>query len=236
MSTTPKNGRRLGKLTPHSLSELAYESIRESIVNGRFAMGEQLVETRLAEDLGISRAPIREALRRLAKEGLVTERPRQGTFVRELTASDFIDIYNLRIAIETAAIRLVTRAQPSLAPLERLIEDMRRAAQRKQVQRLVDLELSFHEELCDASGNDYLASVFSSASAQIRMALSLDDAEYIQLEDVASEHLPLLEAIRSGDEALAARTIEEHIVASVEPVLARLGGSSERLLAHVDVA
>jgi DNA-binding GntR family transcriptional regulator len=221
---------KLAPLAPQSLGELAYGSIRDSIVSNRFRAGERLVETRLADELGISRAPVREALRRLAEEGLVVERPRHGVFVREFTASDFVDIYNLRIAIETAAIRLLTRRGAGTRTLQDVVDRMRSAARRGRVQELVRLELGMHQEICRLSGNTHLASVFRSVSAQIQMALSLDDAEYASLEDIVAEHVPLIEAIESGDEDRAAAVLHRHILATVEPVLARLGGSRDDLL------
>lgn len=223
--------KRLTPLAPQSVGELAYRSIRESILTGRFAPGERLVETRLAEELGVSRAPVREALRRLGEEGLVDERPRHGVFVREMTATDFVDVYNLRIAVETAAIRLATRRRASTETLEEIVDAMRRAARRGRAAEVVALELSFHEEICTLSGNAHLAGVFGSVSARIRMALALDDAEYGRLEDVAAEHRPPIEAIESGDEHRAARALHAHILATVGPVLARLGGSPKDLLA-----
>ena len=222
---------RLTPLAPQSVGELAYRSIRESILSGRFTAGERLVETRLADELGVSRAPVREALRRLGEERLVDERPRHGVFVRRLTAADFVDIYNLRIAIETAAIRLVTRRRASTETLEEIVDAMRRAARRGRAADVVALELSFHEEVCALSGNAHLAAVFGGVSAQIRMALALDDAEYERLEDVAAEHVPLIEAIESGDEHGAATALHAHILATVGPVLGRLGGSPDELLA-----
>ena len=221
---------RLAPLAPQSLAELAYRSIRESILAHRFRAGERLVETRLAQELGISRAPVREALRRLGEEQLVVERPRQGTFVREFTADDFVDIYNLRIAIETAAIRLVTRRREGIEPLEAIVDDMQRAARRQRPEEVAGLEFRLHETLCELSGNAYLSSVFRSLSAQIRAALALDDAEYADLHDIVDEHVPVLDAIRGGDERQAALVLHRHILATVGPVLDRLGGSAQALL------
>jgi DNA-binding GntR family transcriptional regulator len=225
----------LERLTDRSLTDQAYSAIRDSILDGRFGLGERIVEYKVAEDLGISRAPVREALRRLVEEQLVTERPRYGTFVREITAQDFVDIYiyNARIAIETAAIRLAARTQPELTAIEKTIDEMASAARRKQASRVVNLELQVHQQLCDVAGNPFLSSAFHSLSGPIRLALGLDDEGYPDLQDVAAEHPPLLDAIRSGDERKAARTIHEHIVASIEPVLERLNGSREGVLDFV---
>lgn len=223
---------QLKPLSSDSLVAMAYESIRASILDGTFQPGEHIIESKVASQLEISRAPVREALRRLGQEGLTVERPRRGTFVREISATDFVDIYNVRIAIETAAVRLAVRNKASLAPIEKTIKAMERAAKKHDVALTVNLELDVHQQICDASGNDYLATVFRSLSGPIRMALSMDDAAYEELEDVATEHLPLLEAMASGDADRAVEAIQSHIVSTVGPVLERLGGDPDDLLAR----
>jgi DNA-binding GntR family transcriptional regulator len=230
MSTTKR--RPLAPLTPQSLAELAYESIRESVLSGRLAMGERIVESRVAAELGTSRAPVREALRRLSEERLVVEKPRHGSYVREISAADFIDIYNLRIALETAAIRLVTRRQPPLDEFENTIRQLDRAAASENLSKVLDLELAVHQVLCEASGNSYLAAAFRSVAGPVRMALGVDAVDNQGPAEIASEHPPLLDAIRTGDENHAAEVVRDHIVASVGPVLERLGGRAEDLLSY----
>lgn len=213
-----------------SLVQIGYDAIRSAIVAGKYAPGEHLVESRIAEQLATSRAPIREALRQLEREGIIEQRPRRGFFVREITAQDFVDIYNLRIAIECAAAQLVARRQASLSTVDDTVELLHKAARRGDVGATVDLELLVHQQICDASGNAYLASLFRSVSGPARMALALDDAAYDDLEDAATEHVPLLAALRSGDPVRAATATYEHIVSSVSGVLGRLGGNAEDLL------
>lgn len=226
--------RPLRPLSADSLVGLAYDSIRQSILSGQFKPGEHLVESRIAAELGISRAPVREAMQRLSQEDLTVEKPRRGSFVREVDAKDFVDIYNSRIAIESTAIRLAVRDGASLAPIEKTIDALAKAAQRGDVAKTVDLELKVHEQICEASGNQYIALIFRSLAGPIRVALGMDDAAYENLEDVATEHLPLLEAMRSGDATLAARTMESHIVSTVGPVLERLGGDPEDFLTQIE--
>src|SRR5260221_8801210 len=98
-SATPAG--RLRPVARRKLADLAYDAIHASIVGGGFAMGERLVETKLAAELGMSRAPVREALRRLLEEGLVVERPHHGMFVRSFAAHEIVDLYNVRLALET---------------------------------------------------------------------------------------------------------------------------------------
>ena len=225
---------RLERLEQGSLSERAYAAIRNSIISGRFEPGERLIETELANDLGVSRAPIREAFRKLADEQLVVERPRYGTYVREFSAKDFVDIYNLLSAIESLAVRLIVRNRTSVKPLERIVEEMTHAAKEQDLARVVEIELQFHRELCSAAGNQYVDAVFRLLNGLVGMALSLDDAAYRNMMDIASEHFPLLEAleeaIETGKEDQAVFAIRSHIRASIGEVLTSLGGNPSDVL------
>jgi DNA-binding GntR family transcriptional regulator len=221
---------RLKPLSADSLVTLAYESIRQSIIDGRYKMGEHIVESAVASELQISRAPVREALNRLTQEGLAVEQPRRGTFVREITAQDFIDIYNVRIALESAAVRLVVRNGARLDGIEQTLTKLGKSASRGDIARTVALELRFHQLICEAAGNAYLVSVFQSLLGPVHMALGLDDAAYEDLEDVTTEHQALLQAIRSGDADVAAEAMHSHIKSTVGPVLERLGGDPAELL------
>lgn len=221
---------RLGPLHAESLTELAYRSIKESIISGHFDAGEQLIESQLAKELGISRAPIREAMMRLKGDRLVVERPRQGTFVREFTAQDIVDLFNLRVAIESTAIRLVMRKGYSPEPLDDIIKEMTKAAEEQDAQALVETELRFHEVLCQASSNEYIISVFHLLAAQIRMAFAMENKKYINLAAIADEHIPVVESIRSGDELSAVTAIEHHIIASVSSFLESLEADVTGLL------
>jgi DNA-binding GntR family transcriptional regulator len=220
----------LRRIRAGSLAEEAYRVIRASIIEGEFGPGERLVETRLAEELGVSRAPVREALKKLSEEHLVVEKPRRGTFVREFTAKDFVDIYNLLSAIEILAVRLIHRNGVPLNALEKTVEEMRRAAEAGDFGRVVATELRFHEELCALADNRFLSSAFRSLSGPVGMALSLHDATYEDLVDVAREHYPLLEKIRRGTEVEAVYAVCTHIQASPGGVMTRLGGNPADIL------
>jgi DNA-binding GntR family transcriptional regulator len=226
--------RPLKPVQHESLVELAYRSIRDSIVSGRLPMGSRLVEARLAAELGVSRGPVREALRRLREEQLVLERPRVGCFVRSFDGDDLVDIYNLRLAIEAAAIRLATRNGVDTRRLRRLIDQMGAAAHAGRIERVVDAEFAFHEELFLASRNPHLIHVFKMLSAQLRMALSLDNSAYSELADVATEHRELVDAIDARDEHRAVCAMRSHIVSTVGETIRRLGGDPERLLDGTD--
>ncbi len=212
------------------LTDLAYESIREMIVSGRIKMGDRLVETQLSESLGISRAPTREALQRLIAEGLVEATAHHGARVALVNAQDVADLYNVRLGLETVALRLFMRAEASTEPLKDALRRMQEAADLGELSPLVRAELDFHARITEGSGNTLVARLFAELEGRVLLALALDDALFEHLGDVANEHLPVLEAIESGDIAVAVRRLEEHILSSVGSLLDTLGGDRPILL------
>lgn len=217
----------LPKIARRSFAQDAYEAIRESIITGRFRGGEQLVESRLAADLGTSRGPVREALKRLREDGLVLDDLHRGSFVREFPVGEIVDLYNARIGLESIAIRLATRDGFSTARLRRHVAEMEAAAQADELRLLSEHEFAFHETLCGLSRNVYLAELFRSISAMLRVALHLDSAEHEDRFDLAAHHESLVAAIESGDEHEAVRQLEQHIVYGLPELLTRLTGAQE---------
>jgi DNA-binding GntR family transcriptional regulator len=226
-----------GDITPlraPSLVDLSYDRLRDLILNGALASGTKLNEVKLAERLGVSRGTLRVAIRRLTDDGLLQERPRQGTMVRRWTGSDIVDIYNMRLGIETVAARLAVRRGADLASLRRILDDMRDAAARDDLDGTMKAEYAFHLELCTISGNGQLADVYRSLQTMIRSALSYDNRGNEVLPDLPRRHEPIVEALESGDERLAARAVHSHIVGHVDEVLTRHGASADALLPPLD--
>ena len=222
--------RPLEPLRSPSLVDLAYRSIRDSILSGQLPMGTRLLDVKLARELEVSRGTVRDALTRLVDAGLVVEQPRQGMFVREFGPQDVIDIYNLRIAIEPVAARLAVRQRIDLAQLERRLTEMRAAAEAGDVPAVSAAELAFHFEICEGSRNQHLIDCYGMIQARVRMALSLDNRGNVDYRTIADRHVPLLEALRSGDELQAATAAHAHIVGHVDEVLLRLGADPAGLL------
>lgn len=228
MSTTPKG--RLKPAQRDRLADQAHASIRAAIVKGDFAMGERLVETQLASELQMSRAPIREAFQRLAKEGLVSEHPHHGMFVTTLSAADVVDFYNVRLGIEAGAVRLFMRRGRSTESLWGKIAAMAQAAERNDMTSVVRTELEFHRIICEGSGNDLLLRLFSELEGQLMLVMGLDDASFEHLHDVAAEHEPVVQAIEEDSPEAAVAAMEEHILSTVRDLIARLGGDDSGLL------
>ena len=235
--TTDGRGPQVRPLEPlrsPSLVDLAYRSIRDSILSGQLPMGTRLLDVKLGRELEVSRGTVRDALTRLVDEGLVVEQPRQGVFVREFGPQDVIDIYNLRIAIEPVGARLSVRQGIDVDRLADRLQQMRVAAEEGDVPAVSAAELAFHFAICEASRNQHLIDCYRMIQSRVRMALSLDNRGNEDYRAIADRHVPLLEAIRSGDEWIAAMAAHAHIVGHVDEVLLRLGADPADLLQPAD--
>lgn len=196
---------------PPTLSDLAYASVRSSILSGGFQMGERLNEARIAADMGVSRGPLREALKRLSEEGLLTEKPRVGMSVPVFTADDVTAVNEVRIALERLAVQLIVRRNVDLSPLRIRLTELRDAAQRGDTAATNLAEFDLHEELCRLSQNEHLLSTYQRVRGRIQLALTVDNAASKSLEEVLDEHVLLVEALQGATEEEAARIIEAHI-------------------------
>jgi GntR family transcriptional regulator, gluconate operon transcriptional repressor len=197
---------------PRSLSEDAADRIREQIILGGFRQGEHLKEASIAEQLNVSRGPVREAFKILRAEGLLAEEPHRGTFVVSLTATDVRDIYQLRSALEELAVREVCRRKDpaALARLRSLIGDLRKAATTGNAAAVARADVLFHEGLCAQSGNARVHEVFLRYVPTLRGLLRLDEQIMPSMDEVVRQHQPIVDAIEAGDEELAARLAREH--------------------------
>jgi len=206
-------GGRLAPLeAPKSLAEDAADRIRETILSGGFAPGEHLVEARIAQQLNVSRGPVREAFKLLRSEGLVEEEPRRGTFVVRLDASDVLEIYQLRAAIEGRAARLLATTRPPevLDELRRLCGRIEEAIASGDVVAVSRADLEFHGAVCSLSGNTRLNEVFTRYVPILGALLRLDERLYGSLDRLTGEHAALLGTIEAGDPAAAATAFERH--------------------------
>ncbi len=199
---------------PRSLTEDAADRIREQIIMGGFRQGEHLKEAHIAEQLNVSRGPVREAFKILRSEGLVAEEPRRGVFVVSLTAKDVTDIYGLRAAIEELAVRLVCRERDpaAVARLRELVAGIGAAADTDDASAVARADVAFHQGLCTLSGNSRVLEVFLRYVPTIRGLLRLDERIMPSLDQVMCQHEPIVDAIAAGDEELAARLAREHVL------------------------
>ena len=197
---------------PRSLAEDAADRIREQILAGGFRQGEHLVEAKIAEQLNISRGPVREAFKLLRAEGLLNEEPRRGTFVVSLSADDVREIYGLRAALEGRAARLIARAHDpaTIEQLRTLADAIDKAVATGDAAAVSRADLAFHEGLCALCGNSRILEVFDRYVPTLRALLRLDERVLRSLDEVSNQHRPFVEAIEAGEEETAARLLAEH--------------------------
>jgi DNA-binding GntR family transcriptional regulator len=202
-----------GRLENLTLWERVHAHLREEILANRLPAGTELQETSLAAELGVSRGPIREAIGRLAAEGLVVVRPRRGAVVRSLTKDEFIEAYEVREALEAMAARLATArlGQAGLARLEQLTRAMEQHADRDEVDAFFDANAEFHASLVDAAGNGRLKEMHAQLVGQMNRYQRRSLALRGSLRQSVAEHRTILEALAAGDPERAARVTAEHV-------------------------
>ena len=203
-------GRRLDGRT---LAEQISERLREDILSGEHAPGDTLSEVALAESFGVSRGPVREALRDLARQGLITIAARRGAIVTELTREEFIDAYQVREALETLAIRLAVQrlTDADLRRLRELHEEMVEHARAGAVHAFFDTNARFHELFVASSGNDKLREFYELLLGQMGRYLAHSLALRGSVDKSIAEHSAILEAVEARDAERAANLLADHI-------------------------
>lgn len=200
-------------MTTATLAQQVYQHLRQGILANDYPPGASLREETLAAHFKVSRVPVREALRRLAAEGLVTLTPRQGAAVSSLSPKQFLDAYQVREALETLAIRLAIPKMTAraLAGLEALNEEMRRRAAAGKTDAFFAANDAFHAFLVLQSENNDLASIHETLMDRMHRfrwpSLDLRGG----MERSIEEHEAILTAIRSGDADEAVRLLAAHI-------------------------
>lgn len=198
--------------------------LSKAIVTGQLPPGKRLSESVVARQLGVSRAPVREAARLLENSGLVTYAPNRGFFVRSITARELEDLYELRLVVEEAAVRrLIRNGSERAAPaLARQIDEMRRVAEPGfDLVTQVEADMEFHRLLCAGSGNPKFLAVFDQIAAESALTIMLIGRLYDDPRGLAETHVPILDALLSASEADAVEAIRHHIDVARDVVTAQ---------------
>jgi DNA-binding GntR family transcriptional regulator len=201
-----------------------YETLREAVLLGRLAPGKRIVEAEIARQTGISRGPIREAVRQLEQDGLVEYRPRHGVFVAELTREGVLEAYTVRAQLEGLALRLavgrITAAE--LTHLEGMLAQMREHARTPDAYALLHTDVAFHEQLCRISGNRMLLRLWKSLGPHAWTLFTGAQVHGYTLEQLAERHSTILDALRAGDPDNAERVSKAHTLELAQNVLEQL--------------
>lgn len=212
---------RVGAAARRPLYEIAADAIRSAIVRGLFAPGQRLYEPDLARELGLSRGPVREALRKLEQEGIVTSSPHLGAMVVRLDDREVQDALAIREFLETLdcarAAAVVTDEE--LAELDRCVERIAAASVAGDVAELAEADLAFHSVLIAVGGSGLAQRVWRSLAGLLRISLAVTNPIFVRQDgDIAENHRQVLTALRSRDAAALEQSLRAHL-GNVRPLL-----------------
>ena len=210
---TAAPARRMAPVQPRTMVEQAAEAVVAAAARGAFLPGDRLVEAEIARDLGISRVPVREALRLLESQGIVVSTPYKGMRLMQVTNQGVAELTRVRTALEALAVREIVAAGGG----EVRLAAARRAAAVHEAQlaggdlaAIVGADVAFHGEICRASGNAVLHALWSSLARQLAVVWGLGQGAR-RGDDVVAEHRKLLDRLAKGDGAGALAVLETHL-------------------------
>ncbi len=214
---------------PGPRSEALVDALREAILTGRYAPGTRLVEENLAAAFGMSRIPLREALRRLEAEGLVVISPNRGAIVRPLSPKDVVDLYDVRLALESLALRRAAERFADLRESTRTRHAQARAAiASRSLTTLFRLDRDFHADMAAASDNPHLVASLAAQWSQIMRVMHryFEAGDYPA--DTWDDHAAIAAAVAHGEADRAVELLREHLVGSRDRILASLRAKGDR--------
>jgi DNA-binding GntR family transcriptional regulator len=194
-------------------AERVYTHVKQAVLDRRYEGGTLLSEGELAEAVGVSRTPVREALLRLEAEGLLKLYPKKGALVLPVSAQEIADVVETRLLVELHAAEKVAPASPQLsARLEELLEEQRTHAAAGDLAAFAVADRCFHAEIVRAGGNRILAQLYDQLrDRQLRMGVATMNAEPDRIAKNIAEHTEILEALRAGDTRAALTLVERHV-------------------------
>jgi len=203
-----------------TLADRVFSYLAKAILSGELRAGERLIETELSERLGISRAPLREALAELEKQGLAYSLVRRGTFVKPWTKQDLWEVAVLRSTLESLVAELATSylVEDDIAFLEKVIDEMEIADLNGDVDRQIDLDFQFHDRILERCPNSRLKRLVDDMRLQVRIFRVLTKGT--SDEPYPGQHRRILDALKTGDPQAARKTMHAHVMDWMELALA----------------
>lgn len=203
----------IGIIDHRMLSDQVSTLLVRELIFGRLQPGQRINEAELARQLGISRNPIREAIRRLEERGLLVAVPRKGTFVRTFLHSDIDEIFSFRIVVERFAMEqaLPQMTDPDIDRIAGFVDAMVAAANANDEIALVENDLAFHLEICRLSKNRQTLHAFTNIQAEVQMLITMAERQFESQMAAAVDHWPIVEALRTRNPQKAMDAIRDHI-------------------------
>ena len=203
------------------LRDVVFNTLRQAILRGELKPGERLMEIQLANKLGVSRTPIREAIRKLELEGLVLMIPRKGAEVADITEKSLKDVLEVRRALEELSVKLTCDriTKEEIKELEQAAENFRKTMKSKDITEIAEADVRFHDVIYTATKNQKLIQLLNNLHEQMyryRIEYLKDEEVYPKL---LKEHKEIIERINRGEKEEAARIVCEHIDNQVNAVM-----------------
>ena len=213
------------------LRDVVFKTLRQAILKGELEPGERLMEIQLAERLGVSRTPIREAIRKLELEGLVLMIPRKGAEVAKISESNLRDVLEVRRSLEELAIDLACQriTEEELDELNKAEVDFKAAIENGDAMQIAQTDESFHEIIYNSTKNQKLVQILNNLREQMyryRLEYVKDEANYKRL---IAEHRVIYEAIRNRDRQTGAEAIKNHIDNQEKAVIRMITSASGKI-------
>ncbi len=208
--------KKLGKLRLQNyqpLRDVVFEYLRSAILNGDLKPKERLMEVQLAEQLGVSRTPIREAIRKLELEGLVVMIPRRGAYVGDISVKDILDVLEVREVLEGLAAFLAAERmqEDELESLRQVTKEFWKVFEERNTQGMVEKDNEFHDKIFQSTRNAKLIHIAHGLHEQVQRFRIMYFSEYNTSKTLAAEHQAILEAIAKRDGQKARELAQYHV-------------------------
>ncbi len=195
------------------LREVVFNTLKEAIITGELKPGERLMEVQLSEKIGVSRTPVREAIRKLELEGLVEMIPRKGAHVAEITTKDIMDVLEVRATLDGLATALSAEriTESELSSLKNVLTQLTTYIEKENLQGSIKKDVEFHEVIYKSSRNDKLIQIINNLREQVHRFRVIYMKDYSSPKDLIEEHIRIYDAISRRDPELARNVAIEHI-------------------------
>lgn len=209
-------------LQSSSLTTVVQQEIERAILVGEYPPGSKLIEAALAEKMGVSRGPVREAFRMLDEAGLVRTEKNRGVFVRDIPIDEAVEIFDLRAAMDELVGRQLAQhiTPPQLKEIKGLVDSMEKTVKAEDAHHYHLLNLQFHDRLVEMAGNRKLTAIYRKLIKELSLFRRLNLADGWLMPISANEHRQIVKAIASGDADAAGRAMFDHVMESKERTIA----------------
>ncbi|MCQ2551521.1 MAG: GntR family transcriptional regulator [Clostridia bacterium] len=195
------------------LREIVYGELKRQILIGEIVPGTRMMEVELADEMGVSRTPVREAIRKLEIEGLVTIEPRRGAYASDISVKDMLDVLEVREDMEALAAALTARriTEEEIDEMEAANEEYNKAIHSGSTDEIIKSDEKFHKTIVNITGNKTLVSMIETIQELATRFRYLYYDDFTRYENMPAEHEAIIQAIKTGDEEMARQVAKDHV-------------------------